>query len=71
MKTEDSMKRTRDAVTRQLGLALEGLQHHPLTEETHAALIQALSELLLEAHGNERSNAHRLQGGEDEPEADV
>jgi hypothetical protein len=65
------MKRTRDGVTRQLGLALEGLQHHPLMEETRSALIQALAELLLEAHGDERSSAHRLRGGENEPEADI
>lgn len=65
------MKRTRDVVTRQLGLVLERPQHHPLTEETQEALIQALAELLLEAYGDDRSNAHRLRGGEDEPEADI
>lgn len=65
------MKQTRDAVTRQLGLALERPQHHPLMEETQEALIQALAELLLEAFGDDLSNAHRLRGGEDELEADI
>jgi hypothetical protein len=65
------MKRTGDAVTRQLGLVLERPQRPPLTEETREALIQALADLLLEAHGDERPNAHRLRGEENEPEADV
>jgi hypothetical protein len=65
------MKRTSDVVTRQLGLLLERPQHHPLTEETHEALIQALADLLLEAYGDDRSNAHQLRGGADEPEADI
>ena len=65
------MMRTRDAATRQLGLALDRAQHHPLMEETHEALIQALAELLLEAYGDDLPNAHWLRGGEDEPEADV
>ena len=65
------MKRTRNAVTRQFGLALKRPQHHPLIEETHEALVQALAELLLEAYGDDLSNVHRLRGGEDEPEADV
>ena len=65
------MKRTREAVTRQLGLVLERPQHHRLPEETHEALIQALADLLLEAYGDDRPNADRLRGGEDEPEADT
>ena len=65
------MKRTRDTVTRQLGLALKRPQHQPLMEETHEAVIQALAELLLEAYGDDLPNAHRLRGGEDEPEADI
>ena len=64
------MKRKRTRVTRQLGLALDFPQHHPLTAETQEAVIQALAELLLEAFGDDLSNAHR-RGEEDEPEADI
>ena len=65
------MTQTRDAVIRQLGLALEHPQHHLLMEEAHEALIQALADLLLEAFGDDLSNAQRPGGSEDEPEADI
>jgi hypothetical protein len=65
------MNRERRTVTRQLGLYLEQPEQHRLTEETHEALIQALAELLLEAFGEDVTNAHRPRGEQDESEADV
>ena len=67
------MKRTKDRVTTQLGLALESPQHHPLTAEIHEELIKAVAELLLEAYGNDSSASKRQWqwGGDNESEADA
>jgi hypothetical protein len=65
------MKQARNAGTKQLGLALESPQRHPLTEETREELIQALAELLLEAHGDDPSNLQWQWGGGNESEIDA
>ena len=60
------MKQTPKPTVLQFNLDLQAPPRHAVPEDQHEALIEALSQLLLEANGQEEACAKTATGGGDE-----